>query len=300
MFVSPCAANCERQAQFPDFAVTRWGDAEPRPDANFEIDEDMAIAESRMLHFDGRIWRITVDRPLVSNRYRLCWITPTLVLKKEKAITRHTLWWRQRLVSMAESVPAAHERAQAVFGLLARELNMWVACGGPGDHWSVQLLVYDPGKLGLRPVAQCSSKPSSDRWQECSVGLGDGIAGAAFLKRGVVPWAAHDAGAGAKKPVLVENPDGDWQTIVGMPVFHPWEQDKERPSLWGTIGVVLCQFIVSGIEDPGPSERRSVARGRGNGKSPAHGSPDPCLRNGHCAWRGGSVAHGQNLRNARI
>ncbi|MCL2716727.1 MAG: metallophosphoesterase [Alphaproteobacteria bacterium] len=111
-----------------------------------------------------------------------------------------------------------------------------------GIHWNVQLFVYEPGRLALRSVASRSSKPSKDGSQECFVGLGDGIVGAAFVRRAIVPWAADDVERASCKPVPEENPDGDWQTIVAVPVFHPWEQQKESPSLWGGIGVVCVSL----------------------------------------------------------
>ena len=68
------------------------------------------------------------------------------------------------------------------------------------------------------------------------MGLGNGISGAAFLKRVIVPWAKGYR-TGFVKPILEENPD-DLKAILAVPLYHPEESDQEMPSSWGTIGVV--------------------------------------------------------------
>jgi len=228
--------RCERQAEFPDFAVTRWGDAELCPDANFQIDEDMATADGQMLRFDDGIWRMTVFWPVVGCRYRIHWPTPDL--RPIEPLVTETQLCRQLLSAMAESPTAADGKARASFQSLAEDLERRVAVGGRRETWRVQLFVYAPGTLALRLVASCSSRASSDACQEFSVGVGDGIVGAAFLRRVIVPWVARGKGAGPFKPVLGENPTGDFQSMLAIPIFHPQEWDKERRSLWGTIGVV--------------------------------------------------------------
>jgi len=228
--------RCERHAGFPDFAITTWGDAELSPDARFESDPGMEAVEGRKPDFDDGIWRLTVERPVVGYRYRLCWTTPGS--SPIGLAPGETLKWRQLLLSMADSSTAAQEKAQAAFGLLADQLRTLVNWGGWGEDWNVEFFVYDRTKLALRRVARRGSKPSPDGWQESSVGLGDGIAGAAFLRRSVVPWAEYHARAGLFRPVQDENPDGEWQTILGVPVYHPGNGLEGAPSLWGTIGVV--------------------------------------------------------------
>jgi len=70
------------------------------------------------------------------------------------------------------------------------------------------------------------------------VGLANGIAGAAFLMRLIMPWATQHSRTGFLKPTPGGNPDGNFQAILAVPLFHPSEQKGPRPSPWGTIGVV--------------------------------------------------------------
>jgi hypothetical protein len=81
-----------------------------------------------------------------------------------------------------------------------------------------------------------SSEPLQPSWRNFLIPLGDGIAGAAFQRRSIVPWAKQASGTAFIKPT--PNPGVELRTILAVSVYHPREQDKPRPSAWGTIGVV--------------------------------------------------------------
>ena len=230
--------RCERQRGFPNFKLNEWGDAEaPPPDAVFDIDTDMEAEEGRSPHYnhaDGT-WKLVIHRPVVGYRYRLRWPTPGA--PPDEPIPGETLQWRELLLDMGDRTEPtpADVRAKHVFGLLADEFEKLLRWGGTGEGRSVELFVYDSKKLALRPVARRSSEPLKPNWRDFLIPLGDGIAGAAFQRRCIVPWAKETSGSVFIKPV--PNPNGvEVRTILAVPVFHPREQDK--PSPWGTIGVV--------------------------------------------------------------
>jgi len=224
---------CERQAGFPNFLITQWGDADLSADARFDRDGEMDAAEGAKPYFDEGIWRLTVERPVVGYRYRLRWTIPGR--RPEEPVRCETEQWRQLLLAMADNPTSGHDKAQIVFNSVADEFWRQLAWSGPGENWRVDLLVYDAGKLALRSVARRSSQPLCDGWQ-FSVGLGNGISGAAFLKRVIVPWAAKDKRTGFSRPFLEENPD-DLEAILAVPLHHPEYFNQEMPSSWGTIGV---------------------------------------------------------------
>ncbi|MCL2715917.1 MAG: metallophosphoesterase [Alphaproteobacteria bacterium] len=240
---------CERPAGFPNFPISQWGDADLSPDMRFVRDTEMDTAEGRIPYHDkGGIWRLTVKRPVVGYRYRLRWTIPGGC--PEEPVPGETEQWRQLLLHMADNPSCVNDRAQTAFSSFADRLRRWLAWGGQGENWRVELFVYDASKLVLRTVARRSSKPARAGCPQFSVGPGNGIAGAAFLKRVIVPWARKSKRSGFAKPVLDEDPEGDFQAILAVPLFHPREQDNPRPSPWGTIGVVCFSSSSSACKVP--------------------------------------------------
>jgi len=224
---------CERQAGFPNFSVTQWGDAELSADAPFERDVEMDAAVRFVPYFENGIWRLPVERPIVGYRYRLRWTIPGQ--RPGEPVCGETKQCQQLLLAMADNQTSGHEKVQIAFSALADAFGTLLAWGGAGETWRVDLLVYDAGKLALRSVARRSSQPPREGWQ-FSVGLGNGISGAAFLKRVIVPWAKDHRTAFAR-PDQEENPD-DLHAMLAAPLFHPVQYRQAVPSPSGTIGVV--------------------------------------------------------------
>jgi predicted phosphodiesterase len=232
--------RCDRRRGFPNFAISEAGNAEVTSPAAFDIDGDMEAAEGQSPYYkpaDG-MWHLIVHRPVVGYRYRLRWQTPGL--RPAEPIPGQTLQWRDLLLKMADRAQPteADIAAKAVFDLLADEFEKSLAFDGPDEYRSVELFVYDAGQLALRPVMRRSSRPDEPDWRQFSIPLGDGIAGAAFLRRSIVPWAEQDDSNSFIKPVPNPVLQDDLKTILAIPIYHPEEEEKSRPSPWGTIGVL--------------------------------------------------------------
>ncbi|MET0678135.1 MAG: metallophosphoesterase [Bradyrhizobium sp.] len=232
--------RCDRQRGFPNYAVSATGNAEVTAPPAFDIDSDMETAEGQSPNYslaDG-MWHLTVHRPVVGYRYRLRWQTPGL--RPAEPTPGQTLQWRDLLLSMADRVQPSEADIAAwrVFDLLADELEKRLAFGSREEYRSVELFVYDAGRLALRPVMRRSSRPDEPDWRAFSIPLGDGIAGAAFLRRCIVPWAEQDDSDAFIKPVPNPALKDDLKTILAIPVYHPDEEEKPRPSPWSTIGVL--------------------------------------------------------------
>ncbi|MCL2715801.1 MAG: metallophosphoesterase, partial [Alphaproteobacteria bacterium] len=239
---------CERPVEFPNFRISEWGDAELSADSRFERDTEMEAAEGKIPYFDKGIWRFTVKRPVVGYGYRVRWLIPGGCPKEP--VPGDTRDWRKLALAIVDNPGSGNEEALLAFDSLADALRRCLASGRRGESWRVELFAYDEKKLALRPVARCGSKPLCDGWQQFSVGLGNGIAGAAFLKGGIVPWVWQKSRTGFSHPVPQENPDGDFQAMLAVPLVHPMEQDKPRPSPWGTIGVVCFSSSSSACKIP--------------------------------------------------
>lgn len=175
---------------------------------------------------------------MVGYRYRLRWPTPGL--PPDEPVPGETLQWRELLLAMADRTEPtpADTHAHHVFGLLADEFEKHLGWGGTGELRDVELFVYDGAKLSLRPVVCRRLGPLEPNWRDFLIPLGDGIAGAAFLRRSVVLWAKETSGSVFIKPMPNPNSTVEMRTTLAVPVYHPREQDKPRPSPWGTIGVV--------------------------------------------------------------
>lgn len=128
--------------------------------------------------------------------------------------------------------------AKRDFEVLAKDFLKQLRWGGSGEKCTVELFVYDGEKLGLRPVLGYTLGLGTSDWRNFLIPLGDGIAGAAFQQRSILPWAADSSGSMFTKPIPNPFADIEMRAILAVPVFHPAEQNKARPSPWGTIGVV--------------------------------------------------------------
>lgn len=232
--------RCDRQSGFPNFKISEFGDAELASNPTFDLDSEMEIAEGRAPHYDPAdgMWHLIVRRPVVGYRYRLRWQTPGL--RPNEPVPGQTLQWRELLLDMADRVrpTKADNEAKRVFDLLAEEFEKRLAWGGADEYRSIELFVYDTSRLALRPVVRWSSQLPHPDWRQFSIPLGDGIAGAAFQRRSIVPWAKEISGKMFIKPVPDPTLAVELRTIIAVPIYHPKEEDKPRPSPWGTIGVI--------------------------------------------------------------
>lgn len=232
--------RCDRLKGFPNFNVNAWGDAELPTNPMFDIDTEMEVGEGRSPYFepaDG-MWHLIVHRPVVGYRYRMRWQTPGL--PPDEPIPGETLQWRELLLGISDRVTPTDEdnEAQRVFNLLAEEFEKRLAWGGVGEYRSVELFVYDSSLVALRPVARRSTHPLHKDWRKFRVPLGDGIAGAAFQRRSIVPWSEQSNGTIFIKPIPDPTLPVELRTILAVPIYHPKVQDDRRPSPWGVIGVV--------------------------------------------------------------
>jgi hypothetical protein len=141
---------------------------------------------------------------------------------------------------MADRVDQTPEdiRAQHVFEVLAKEFEKHLRWGGIGEKCTVEFFVYDSTKLAMRPVLGYASGGLTPSWRDFLVPLGDGIAGAAFQQRSILPWAKDTIGSVFTKPVINDHADVETRALLAVPVYHPAQQDERRPSPWATIGVV--------------------------------------------------------------
>lgn len=232
--------RCDRLSGFPNFKINEWGDTEFPANPVFDIDTEMEDGEGRSPYYDpaDRMWHLVVRRPVVGYLYRIRWQTPGF--PPDEPIPGETLQWRELLLSMADRAAAteADNEAQRVFRLLADEFEKRLAWGGGGEYRSVELFVYDTRLVALRPVARRSSLPLHEDWRKFQVPLGDGIAGAAFQRRSIVPWAEQSNGTIFIKPIPDPTLAVALRTILAVPIYHYRVQDERQPSPSGTIGVI--------------------------------------------------------------
>ena len=231
--------RCHRREDFPAFDVSQRGNAE-LPDTPVRFEEDMLMREeeTRGLGYDpdSGHWRVTIRRPIVGYRYRIYWPLPGD--QPNEGVFGQTQQWRETLLAMADRVaPSSRDQeARSTFALLAAEFRKRLGSGMNGERANVSLFVYDPERLSVRPVFWESFDHLTPDWRDFNIPLGDGISGASFLQRLVIPWAEHaDRGVFVKPVPLAGNV---WRTMLAIPVFHSAEQDKEQPSPSATIGIV--------------------------------------------------------------
>jgi hypothetical protein len=77
------------------------------------------------------------------------------------------------------------------------------------------------------PMLWRSTPPAQAGESEFLIRLGHGIAGAAFLRRSIVPWAQHISGAGVIKPVANPHARG-MRCIFSLPDEHGEAQGRRR------------------------------------------------------------------------
>lgn len=240
--------RCERCDKFPGYDVdTDLGDATLSPDTVWITDSEMGDEEETRLRYlaSEDIWRLTIEQPMVGYRYQLRWRTPGT--KPHEPIPSETLQWQDSLLQMGKRVacgkPAeADRKAEEVFDILCEALEKLLRWGDYDEKRILALFVYDRHKLALWPVLSRQSWSTERVPTNFEIPLGEGIAGAAFQQRRIVPWTETSAGSPFIKPV--DYPQGAEGAAIRMrahlavPVYHASVQDEPRPSPWSAIGVV--------------------------------------------------------------
>jgi hypothetical protein len=130
----------------------------------------------------------------------------------------------------------ADAAAQTVFAVLAETFRQRLGEGSEDETWNMALFVYDSARLAVRPVLWYGPWMADADWRNFEIPLGKGIAGAAFVHRGIIPWMkgwnTHF------RPHLFPGASVELRCMLSVPVYHRDVENHTFPSPWGTIGVV--------------------------------------------------------------
>ena len=138
---------------------------------------------------------------------------------------------------------ASGGEAWRVFKLMSDDLRDHLWWGdGDSEKTSVELYAYDRSSLMLRQVLARRSWLEEPVKAQFAMKLGEGIAGAAFQQRRIVPWKYEDERPSFIRPVPYPDGTGEnmphFAAMLAIPVYHTAKQDDPRPPPWATIGVV--------------------------------------------------------------
>ena len=242
--------QCERLAKWPGYDI----DPETRhaiiPD-NFRFIPDKSMREHAAQGLEflmmERIWRLTIEQPVVGCRYRLCWEVPDDI--PEEPIPSATIELRKILLKYGHRFHSGRpvpgdDAVFEWFRKLVDGLDKMLSAETRDELRTVTFFVYDGERrpLSLRPVVSWKSWSSEPIRADFAIPLGDGIAGAAFQQRRPVAWANMRTQSPLIMPIpyLPGEEDGryDEQATICVPVYHDKMQDEERPSPWAAIGVI--------------------------------------------------------------
>jgi hypothetical protein len=239
--------RCERRANYPDLPINDAGDASIDETASFIVDPDMEEEERRFLRFypSQRRWELRLKQPVVGYRYQLRWRTPGSA--PPEPIPGETRQYRRELLHLGQRLAAnalqpRDRQADGIFGVMSEAIQSLLGSGRSGEDSSVELFVYDTQKLALCQVLSRRSWSADPPLVPFEIKLGEGIAGAAFVQRRIVPWAETASGPQFIKPV--PNPEEadmsipQFRTMLAVPTYHTSEENSPRPSPWSAIAVV--------------------------------------------------------------
>ena len=237
--------RCERPREFPNCPIDKMtDDVEVTQQTQWDLDREMGDEEARYLSYvpESSCWRLAVHRPLVSYRYSIRWHLAGT--RPAEPIPGTTEQWRELLVQVADRAEANEKLAidgevEPLFAELGNSLEKMLGSGNAGERRAVELFVYDSNRLAMRPVLSRRDGQPAAIPLRFEIPLGNGLAGAAFQKRLMLPWAqnADTLPFIAPVPYPGEPPDL-YRTMLAVPVYHPTEQDEPRPSPWSAICVV--------------------------------------------------------------
>jgi predicted phosphodiesterase len=237
--------RCIRYDRFPDYGIENC-DATFVQDLPWHIDNTMSGEEGARLGYrpEERIWRVSIERPMVGFGYHIRWKVPGS--QPDVATAGQTFEWRRMLLSMggriaSRSPTPADTEAQLSFGILREALETLLGEGSQHEKRTTALFVYDRSRLALIPVLSYQSGLGAPLPTDFPIPLGDGIAGAAFQQRRCIMWAAENPEISPFiHPHHTESAEDGTKLVahLAIPVYHPSAQDEARPSPWSAIGVV--------------------------------------------------------------
>lgn len=239
--------RCERPLNFPRYEIDQDDDAILPDGTEYEIDRDMQEEENKQLHFDiiKGAWKAVIEQPLVGYIYQLRWEIPGE--RPREPIPSETAEWRRLLLDMVQRTTTLQandfdREAARLFALLTEELGKLLGRSQATNAHLADLFAYDGERLCLRQVICSDPNPLPARAPAFEIKLGDGVAGAAFQQRRIVPWSRGDTGPAFIRPVPYPHRSGEvampFSAMLSIPIFHPTEQDNPHPSPWSVIAVV--------------------------------------------------------------
>ncbi|MGE0417392.1 MAG: metallophosphoesterase [Acetobacteraceae bacterium] len=239
---------CRRHRDFPAYGIDAARDAVMPGNACPHDDPDMQRHEQENLKFDpsSGAWVLTVEQPMVGYVYQLRWEIPGE--PADAVIQGDVLQWQDLLLSCAaveetQPRPGGYDSALTAFREDCEAIGKLLRWGGRSEKWGVELFVYDRDTLTLVPAFSVRSWQPGQLPPGFRIGLGDGIAGAAFQQRRSVPWSRASAYSPYIVPVPYDGPSPQdavqLSTTLAVPVYHADCADLPRPPPWSAIGV-LC------------------------------------------------------------
>jgi len=243
--------RCYRHPEFPNFPLRFRPDQRPRDnDPKYLPDPDLMDEESKRLRYeaDKRRWILEIDRPVAGNKYTLRWRVPDLMTGA--GVVRLTEAYQKRLLALkhapgAFEPPEILEKCREIFVRLAVDLMKRFASKiTPYEKLAAFLMVYDRSSLCLRPVL---THVSSGDLPEGSyeLPLGEGVAGAAFLRRRIVTWLDDPASGSLIKPPF-DNLNSRW--VLALPIFYQ-ECNKAGEPVSQTLPGALIGVITLGSDE---------------------------------------------------
>lgn len=239
---------CRRHQDFPAYRIDSFRDAIMPEGACRHDDPDMQRDEQENLRFEpaSGAWILTVHQPMVGYVYQLRWEVPGE--PADPVIQGDVMQWQDLLLACVDLTdpqagPPGYEPAVAAFNQNCEAIGRLLRWGGRAEQWGVELFVYDRNHLALAPAFSFRSWQPGPLPPGFRIGLGDGVAGAAFQQRRSVPWSRASAYSPYIVPVPYDGPSPQdavqLSTTLAVPVFHPDCADLPRPPPWAAIGV-LC------------------------------------------------------------
>jgi 3',5'-cyclic AMP phosphodiesterase CpdA len=245
--------RCFRRREGTGPEIDEFGDADPLAGAGAEeLLPDEEAAEDARLRFDAgrRAWVLEVCEPMVGTLYQLCWDLPGPdpgEVAGGPRVEGQTAEARRLLLELGQRIAAgeadaADRKAIDTFDLLRTAIEEQFGTGRKREHHSVELWAYDAEQIALVPVLSHRSWSSKPWPLSFVIPLGDGVAGAAFQQRRIIPWGSGVGPDSLIEPVDdVPRPDERrvvMKHILAIPLYHPTMADHERPPPWATIGVL--------------------------------------------------------------
>jgi predicted phosphodiesterase len=240
--------RCRRPRGFPNFTINDTDDVDEDM-RKLPADDDRAMSEEEAPHLNydpalGR-WKLVVRQPMVGYLYELHWKVPGEL--PDESLSSETLQSQELLLKLRDRVQAntllARDKiALGLFADLCRKLDQTLAWGGPDEKRSMELFVFDPASLVLRPALSHRSWINTPMRWDFEIPLGAGIAGAAFQQRRIVPWRKGTGNPAFIAPVPYPHTDDEAVTemraMLAVPVYHPTQLNAGRPLAGSAIGVL--------------------------------------------------------------